>query len=192
MAVRHKVSLAAGILISIGGTSANYVILHYMANYAISQLNVGMVNGIFLGCVAGFIQICFCGLAGKVCDRFGYKKMVLMTRIVMLITIYPAFLLIESFPVAPVMAAVIVLLTILLIFNTVPSLVLLGTIFPREFRATGLSFTYSISTVIFGGFAQFFCSLLIKMTGNNSAPAIYILVCGAISLLGLLLAKEKE
>ncbi|GKO89299.1 MFS transporter [Klebsiella pneumoniae] len=192
MAVRHKISLIAGILISIGGTSANYVILHYMANYAISQLNVGMANGIFLGCVAGFIQICFCGLAGKICDRFGYKKMVLITRVMMLIAIYPAFLLIENFPVAPVMAAVIVLLTILLIFNTVPSLVLLGTIFPREFRATGLSFTYSISTVIFGGFAQFFCSLLIKMTGNNSAPAMYILVCGLISLLGLFLAKEKE
>lgn len=192
MAVRHKVSLCAGILISIGGTSANYVVLHYMANYAISQLNIGMVNGIFLGCVAGFIQICFCGLAGKMCDQFGYKKMVLITRILMLIAIYPAFLLIEAIPIAPVMAGVIILLTILLIFNTVPSLVLLGIIFPREFRATGLSLTYSVSTVIFGGFAQFFCSLMIKMTGSNSAPAIYIFVCGIVSLQGLLLAKEKE
>lgn len=192
VASNQRIALLAGILIAIGGTSANYVVLHYMANYAISQLNVGMGHGIFLGCVAGFIQICFCGLAGKVCDRFGYKKMVLITRILMLIAIYPAFLLIETFPVAPVMAAVIVLLTILLILNTVPSLVLLGTIFPKEFRATGLSFTYSISTVIFGGFAQFFCTMLIKITGNNSAPALYILICGFISLLGLLLVKEKE
>ena len=126
------------------------------------------------------------------CDQFGYKKMVLITRILMLIAIYPAFLLIEAIPIAPVMAGVIILLTILLIFNTVPSLVLLGIIFPREFRATGLSLTYSVSTVIFGGFAQFFCSLMIKMTGSNSAPAIYIFVCGIVSLQGLLLAKEKE
>jgi hypothetical protein len=41
-----------------------------------------------------------------------------------------------------------------------------------------------------GGFAQFFCTLLTSFTGNPSAPALYLIVRGLVSLLGLVLVKE--
>lgn len=81
-------------------------------------------------------------------------------------------------------------LAALLVANTVPSLALLAEIFPAQVRATGLSVTYAVSSIVFGGFAQFFCTLLISVTGSPSAPAFYLIGCGLLSLVGLVLVKE--
>ena len=116
--------------------------------------------------------------------------MIFWSRLALLLLIYPAFVLLQHSPTLPALVIVASTLAALLVCNTVPSLVLLAEIFPAQVRATGLSVTYALASIIFGGFAQFFCTLLISLTGNPSAPAFYLIVCGLVSLLGLALVKE--
>ncbi|MDE1166132.1 MAG: MFS transporter [Pseudomonas sp.] len=186
----HRRPLLAGVLIAIGGTSGSYVILHYLSNYAVAQLHLPLTVGIWTGCAAGAVQVALAISAGRACDRVGRKRQILWSRLALLALIYPAFMLLEHFPGLPMLVAVASTLSALLVFNMVPSLALLAEIFPPAVRATGLSVTYSVSSIIFGGFAQFFCTLLISLTGNPSAPALYLMGCGLLSLIGLMLVKE--
>ncbi|ALE88733.1 MFS transporter [Pseudomonas versuta] len=187
---QHKQALVAGILIAIGGTSGSYVILHYLSNFAVAQLHLPLSVGIWTGCAAGAVQVALAVASGRACDRWGRKRMILWSRLAMLVLIYPAFILLQHSPTLPVLVVVASTLAALLVCNTVPSLVMLAEIFPAEVRATGLSVTYALASIVFGGFAQFFCTLLISLTGNPSAPAFYLIACGLISLLGLVLVKE--
>jgi MFS family permease len=186
----HKRALVAGILIAIGGTSASYVILHYLSNFAVAQLHLPLSAGIWTGCAAGAVQVALAVASGRACDRWGRKRMIFWSRLALLLLIYPAFVLLQHSPTLPALVIVASTLAALLVCNTVPSLVLLAEIFPAQVRATGLSVTYALASIIFGGFAQFFCTLLISLTGNPSAPAFYLIVCGLVSLLGLALVKE--
>ena len=49
---------------------------------------------------------------------------------------------------------------------------------------------YALAVAIFGGFAQFFSTELIHLTGNANAPALYVIGCGLVSLIGLAMVPE--
>jgi hypothetical protein len=49
-------------------------------------------------------------------------------------------------------------------------------IFPTRVRYTALSIGYNIAVAIFGGFAPFIATFLVRVTGNSHAPAVYVLL----------------
>ncbi|MCY1452200.1 hypothetical protein D9M71_691050 [compost metagenome] len=49
---------------------------------------------------------------------------------------------------------------------------------------------YCIGVLVFGGFAQLIATWLIELTGNASAPALYVIGCGVVSLIGLAMVPE--
>ncbi|GAB7540978.1 MFS transporter [Cupriavidus sp. 8B] len=186
----HGRAVVAGVLITIGGTSANYIVLHYMASYAVTVLKLPLSVGMGAGCLAALVQVALCAYAGRLSDRIGRKPAILWSRVTMLVLIYPAFLLINAHPSLAVLLAAVALLALTLVFNTVPSVVLLTELFPRRIRATGLSVVYCIGVLVFGGFAQFLATWLIDLTGNRNAPALYVIGCGIASLVGLVIVRE--
>ena len=86
--------------------------------------------------------------------------------------------------------AVVAMLALPLVLNVVPTVVLITELFPRRIRASGLSVVYCIGVLVFGGFAQLIATWLIALTGNASAPALYVIGCGVISLAGLAMVPE--
>jgi len=81
-------------------------------------------------------------------------------------------------------------LAILIAFNSVPSLIVCAEIFPSKIRATGLSVVYSLSVAIFGGFAQMIVTGLAHWMNDLRAPAYYVIVTVAISIIGVFMFKE--
>ena len=47
--------------------------------------------------------------------------------------------------------------------------------FPAQTRATGMSLSYNIGVPIFGGFAPFYITWFIALTGSNMAPGFYMI-----------------
>ncbi len=62
--------------------------------------------------------------------------------------------------------------------------------FPTELRTTGVSVSFGLATAIFGGFAPFICTGLIKAMGNPTAPYLYLVAVGVVSLVALLSTQE--
>ena len=46
--------------------------------------------------------------------------------------------------------------------------------FPAGVRSTGLSLAYNLAVMLFGGFAQFFVTLMIDYSGDPLAAAYYV------------------
>jgi MHS family citrate/tricarballylate:H+ symporter-like MFS transporter len=59
---------------------------------------------------------------------------------------------------------------------------LLAEIMPVEVRTAAFSLAFVTATAIFGGFTPAICTYLIEATGNRAAPALWLSLAAAISL----------
>ena len=187
---QHLGALTAGTITTIGGTVANYIVLFYLSTYAIQILHLPMSLALWASWVAAVVTVVCSPLAGSLSDRLGRKRVLGVSRVLLILAIYPAFMLINQTPTVPMLLSVVGVLAVLVSFTAVPNIVMLPELFPREIRATGMSLVYCLGVSIFGGFAQFFATWLIKLTGNNLAPAWSVIGCAVVSLLPLPFIRE--
>ncbi|ACC71005.1 MFS transporter [Paraburkholderia phymatum] len=186
----HLGSIAKGVVTTIGGTAANYIVLFYLSTYAIRILHMPMSLALWASWTAAFVTVICSPFAGTLSDRYGRKRVLWVSRVLLILAVYPAFMVINAVPTVPVLLAVVAVLGVLVALTAVPNIVMLPEMFPREIRATGMSIVYCLGVSIFGGFAQFFATWLIQLSGNSLAPAWYLIGCGVVSLLALPFVKE--
>lgn len=186
----HIRSLIAGILLILGITASTYIIAYYMANYAATQLKMDFKYTVWAVTVSGIVQVILSPFYGLLTDKIGRKKMIFWTRMGIVLFIYPAFLLINKYPEPYMLFIVVAILAFFLVGNSIASIVMCAEIFPSRIRATGLSISYSFTVMIFGGFAQFFATLLVQLTGDPLSPAFYVIATGLVSLIGIFLVQE--
>ena len=63
--------------------------------------------------------------------------------------------------------------------------------FPARTRSTRLSIAYNIAVMVFGGFAQFFVTWLIEVTGSPIAPAFYVMFGAVVGLLAAFFLVDR-
>ncbi len=187
---QHLGALTAGTITTIGGTVANYIVVFYLSTYAIQILHLPMSSALWAAWVAAVVTVVCSPMAGALSDRIGRKLVLGSSRVLLILVVYPAFMLINQTPTVPMLLAVVGVLAVLVSFTAVPNIVMLPELFPRDIRATGMSLVYCLGVSIFGGFAQFFATWLIKLTGSSLAPAWYVIGCAVVSLLPLPFMRE--
>ncbi|MGF6548672.1 MFS transporter [Paraburkholderia youngii] len=186
----HARSITTGVLTTIGGTAANYIVLFYLSTYAIRILHLPMATALWAAWTGAVVTVICSPFAGALSDRVGRKRVLWVSRVLLIFAVYPAFMTINASPTVPVLLAVVAGLALLVTFTAVPNIVMLPELFPRAIRATGMSIVYCLGVSIFGGFAQFFATWLIQISGSNLAPAWYLIGCGVVSLLPLPFMRE--
>ena len=67
---------------------------------------------------------------------------------------------------------------------------MLSELFPTRVRYTALSIGYGLAVTIFGGFAPFIATFLIRETGNPVSPSVYVVFGALISAVALVLTKD--
>ena len=188
----HLGKVIAGVGMIIGGTASNAVVVLYMSTYAVRQLHLPAATALYAGLTAGLVTLLVSPVAGALSDRFGRKIVAGLSYLLLALTIYPAFLLLNAQPELPTLLAVVVFLGALNALGGAPIIITLAEIFPVEVRATGMSLVYALGVAIFGGFAQFIVTWLISATGSPIAPAYYVIVCCASTMLALLAIPEMS
>ncbi|MGF6976484.1 MHS family proline/betaine transporter-like MFS transporter [Paraburkholderia sp. JPY465] len=186
----HARSITTGVLTTIGGTAANYIVLFYLSTYAIRILHLPMATALWAAWTGAVVTVICSPFAGALSDRVGRKRVLWVSRVLLILAVYPAFMTINASPTVPVLLAAVAGLALLVTFSAVPNIVMLPELFPRAIRATGMSIVYCLGVSIFGGFAQFFATWLIQVSGSNLAPAWYLIGCGVVSLLPLPFMRE--
>ncbi|NIE65272.1 MFS transporter [Burkholderia sp. Ax-1719] len=188
---RDGMQLLFALLLVIGGTSAHFIVLYYMSTYAITFLHLPMDTAMWCGILSGAVMLVMSPVGGIWSDRYGRKRVNFASRVLLTALVLPGFLLITHSPSALTLYLVVSALAALHSVNAGATGPLLTEIFPRSTRATGLSLAYAAGVSIFGGFAQFFVTWLIGATGNPTAPAWYVIVCGVLSLVPLAFIAER-
>ncbi len=177
---RHLRSLVLGILIIMCLTISTYV-GNYMTTYALTTLGLPASQAMLATMVQGAIIAGLAFWGGRLSDRFGRKPVMVISRIAVILVIYPAFLFLATVKTTWALLSVQALLTVLGM-GSVAALAALTEIFPNEVRSSGLAICYAVSVSVFGGTTQFVIAWLIGTTGDPLSPAYYVIATSLISL----------
>jgi len=154
-------------------------------------LHLPASTGFIATLVGGVILAIFSPAAGHWSDKTARPRIMLWTGWLFLLSAYPVFWLMVASPsLATAIFAVGLLNLIKAGYSGVlPSL--LSEQFPVETRAVGVAFSYSISVTIFGGFAPFFATWLIALTGDPLSPSYYLMFTAFLSVLALMAIERR-
>lgn len=185
-------SLAAGSLLMVGGTASMYIVVFYMPTYLTVALHMPASTSFLASCVSGMILMVGSPLAGKLSDRLAKRKpFVACSRLLGAVLIYPAFLLVNHTANPCAAIAAISVLACCLTLGSGATFQLLLESFPKAIWSTGFSTIYSIGVSLFGGFAPFVVTWLIKRTGDPLSPAHYMVACSLVSMIALIAIRER-
>ena len=182
----HSRAVILGILIICGGTISTYVFT-YMTTYAITTLHLSPTIGTTLALTGSVAQIAGFAL-GAWADRFGRKPMLIASRVIFVIVIYPAYFVITSpTATAPVIVTINMLLNFIFAIGIGATYAFLTEAFPKSVRSSGLGILYALGVTIFGGTTQFIVAWLIDWTKDPLVPAWYQIVANVAAIIGIML-----
>jgi MFS transporter, MHS family, proline/betaine transporter len=171
-------------------SNASYYLLLYIPTYAIKTLHLHPSTGFVATLVGGAVLTVFSLLAGHWSDKTERPRIMLWTALLFLVTSYPVFWLMVTYP--SMASAVFAVGWLNLVkggySGVLPSL--MSEQFPVATRAVGVAFSYSISVTIFGGFAPFFATWLIAQTGDPLSPSFYLMATAILSIIALLVIRR--
>ena len=173
------------------GTISFYVILVYIPTFARTQLQLPLdqaflAQAIGLACEVVLIPIC-----GALSDRIGRKPVMIASLALSLVVTYPLFVWVSSSPSFASLLVMQVVLCGLFGIGNGPVSTALGEQFPTRVRSTALAIGYNVAVMLFGGFAQFFVTWLIHVTGTPIAPAFYLMFGAAVGLFAVMFLAER-
>jgi MHS family proline/betaine transporter-like MFS transporter len=115
----------------------------------------------------------------------------LPTAIVMLLSFYPIFFVITRWPSAYTLMAALTwdLLLQVIYISALPAV--LANLFPLRTRVTGISLSYNLGVLVFGGFALAIYTWLIEVTHKNAAPSFYLMATALVSIAAVLAIRHR-
>ncbi|MBL3668031.1 MFS transporter [Streptomyces sp. M2CJ-2] len=141
-----------------------------------------------LAMVAAVISLPVAGYAG---DRIGRRPVFFLGSGVTAVIALPAFMLMrEGSPVSAVLAQCSLTFFIGLVNGV--SFATYAEIFRARYRYSGIAMSNNVTNMLLGGTAPFIATLLINVTGNNLAPAGYIIVTALMTFGATFFLKETR
>lgn len=187
----HLKLTVLGTFAELGGSVSVYITAFFLPSYAVRTLHLPQTAAVVSGIVSSLVLFVAAPLAGKLADRFSRKRVLVVSRVVLLVTVYPAFAWLSAEPSTLLLCAVSAFLGVFVAGHIVPVLVMIPELFPKPVRATGIALTYVVSASFFGGFSPFIASWLVALTGNVLAPAWYVAAACAVSLVPVIWLRDR-
>jgi MHS family proline/betaine transporter-like MFS transporter len=180
-----------GTFAELGGSVSVYITAFFLPSHAVRALHLSPAAAVTSGVVSSLVLFVAAPVTGRLADRFTRKCVLVISRVIMLLAVYPAFAFLGSHPSMTALCIVSGLLAVFVAGQIVPVLVMIPELFPKHVRATGIALTYVVSASFFGGFSPFIASWLVAQTGNPLAPAWYVAAACAISLVPVIWLKDR-
>jgi MHS family citrate/tricarballylate:H+ symporter-like MFS transporter len=137
--------------------------------------------GLLVALCVGISSFVFLPIGGVISDRVGRWQPAMAVPLLAMATVYPAMAWLVA---APSFAGLLLFglwvsfLYAMFAGTLVP---LIADIMPAKVRASGFAIIISLANGIFGSFTPAIGTLLIKLTGNSAAPALWLSAAAAIS-----------
>lgn len=181
------IALAASLLNAIGF----YVILSYLPTYLSEELGQNHTDSFIATSVTLFVYIFSVLFTGWLSDRVGRKRIMLTASIAFVLTIVPAFMLLDG---AGLFLVIVIQLcmgmALALNDGILPSF--LSEQFSTKVRLSGFALTFNAANAVFGGSAAMVATLLIGWTGSDLAPGFYLMAAAVVTFFAVLAARETS
>ncbi len=184
----QKMRLLIGTGSVIMATVSVYLAL-YMPTYAIKQLGMPAWSSYAATIVSGLIMMVFSPLVGELSDKYGRTPFMIASSLAFVVFTYPMFVFLTSAPsfVNLLLLQIVIGVLMTMYFASMPAL--LADVFPVQTRGTGMSLSYNIAVMLFGGFAGLIITWLIQFTGNKLSVSFFVIFGAALSLIASTAAR---
>jgi len=188
---QHWRAVLTGFGVTIIWTAGTFIFLTFMLTYAQQTLGMSASAASLSTSIGAVVNVLCLPIVGTLSDRFGRKPFLAASALGFLLLAYPLF----HFAVTERSFGALVLVQatggfLYALINGSAS-AMLCELFPTHVRYSALSFGYNGAVMIFGGFAPFIATWLIRATGSPSAPSFYVMACAFVSLLVILRLKDR-
>ncbi|MFX1675067.1 MFS transporter [Paraburkholderia sp. A2WS-5] len=190
---RHRSNMLAAIGLTTGQTVTMYVMVFYMPSYLTRIVHLPASTGFATALGASIAFTIFAFIGGLVADRCASRKaLVRPTFILSAAACLPALWIVTRNSNSIVVVTTVMVVTALLGFGVVATLLLMMELFPANVRVTAFSTTYALANTLFGGTAQFIVTAMIARTGQPFSAAWYVVACDLIALVTVLFVRERR
>ncbi len=183
------------LIISFGACMLNavgfYMVLTFMPNYLQVTLGYNAVDSLIISTICLIVYVAFIFISGRISDRFGRKKMLIIACVGFIVFTVPAFYLMNTMQFAIILFAMLVLNFLLTLNDGTLSSYLTET-FPTKVRYSGFALSFNFANAIFGGTASVISFSLIEATGSQIAPGWYMVVIAAIALVAMIFTHDHS
>jgi len=184
-------TIVAGICICAIAAASTQTFQIYLTQFARQQLKLGTTASLLITSASLAFAAIYIGVVGRISDEIGRKTLVLLSCAGFILFTYPLFAFLAASPTLTTYLLVQFAGAALygLVFGVLPTL--LAELFPTEVRYTGISISFSIAIMSFGGFSPFINTYLVDATGTSVAPAFWVIAVGALSGVAMLMTKDR-
>jgi MHS family proline/betaine transporter-like MFS transporter len=175
----------------LGYTVLFYLPLVYLPTYVHAIGNLDDNKALQITTVATFLLIFLIPMMAILSDRFLRRRTILLIAFgAALVFAVPLFIVAVKSYLLMFMALVLFGVIIAVPLGVAPATLVEW--FPTRYRLTSYSIIYNVGVGVLGGATPMICTWLIQVTGNNLAPAYYLVGFVIVSLLGLWLLKDRS
>lgn len=184
---RHpkEIFLIAGTYLSQGVLA--YITMSYLVNYASKIVGLDRSMALLGVLIAALVAVVLYPVFGALSDTWGRKTMYFIGAVAMLLSIWPAFAMINTGTVAGFIAAVVLIFGIAMPPAAGVTGSLFSMVFSREVRYTGASVGYTISQIAGPAFAPTIATALFAAYGTSDAIVVYLVIVAVISCVSVAL-----
>lgn len=168
-----------------------YMFTTYFATYLQVAGGLSRATALLVSLIALIFAAAICPLAGLYSDRVGRRITVFTACVLLMVAVYPSFLMASSGGFAASVIGVMLLATGAVLCGMVTA-ALLSETFPTRTRYTASAITYNMAYTLFGGTAPLVATWLITTTGSSLSPAFYLIAVALLALVGGLALPETS
>lgn len=185
----HARIVLLGLSLIAASTVATYA-MTYMTTYARETLKMGPGISLAAPIVNGAAGVVF-GLAGGwLSDRYGRKALMIWPRLLLLVAVWPIFILMVKNRDAATLLGGVAVLAALGALVSAATFTAISESLRKEVRGLVFGGVYATAVAVFGGTTQPIIAEMIHATGDPVSPAWYVMAFTALGLAAALLMKE--
>jgi MHS family proline/betaine transporter-like MFS transporter len=162
-------------------TVSYYIFLNYMPSFTQRYAHLSSAQALWSNTIGLVVLVAVIPLFGRLSDRVGRRPLLLASCAGFALLTWPVVRFLVTGPPFLVIVALQAGLAVVISMFSGPAPAAIAEIFPTRSRSTWMTTGYALSVAIFGGFAPYVATWLIRQTGSPLAWTGYVIVAALVS-----------
>jgi MHS family proline/betaine transporter-like MFS transporter len=175
---------------TLGNGVGFYLCFVFVSTWLKENYHISSSLALTLNSCAILLMMLLTPIAGAISDRIGRKPVLIVGAAGFALLAWPLFKLMSAGNIGAIITGQSIFALFLACYGASPAFLVEA--FPKHVRCSGLSVGYNLAQSIFGGTVPMVAVYLTKLTGDPLAPAFYLSLAGAVSLLMAILIGRDE